>query len=268
MLTVMQLPFVLSYENSCLGEFDQRISHRPQKHSLDVHLKSIQDIYSQLEMEQQQLGGQPEIVKLWLKDWTSGEDKLQKVLRQWEVVENNPETPDALPLLAWLATRRRRWELLCVESGIPFPDVFLLYRIDRLWRKGYLGERVGQLVEVVKVLKDIMIRWELEPDGVYSPRKTRLASWSLSPDGYQYDSVFALRYQASIPFIDTFADKWVDDSAFLACQDEDEVIVSGDPEVLIQNVEVEVNHQRFTYQQKDELKHAANLILIPFGLQL
>jgi hypothetical protein len=252
----MHSSFLLSLEDAALKSFNDKISYfgSALPRALQEHRVSLEAEYAPLDREQSRHGGDPGAVRDWLRLWTDGSNRLEAALEQWRAARGGPPTH---PLGVWLATRKRRWELLASHLGIPFPDEFLLYRVERLWRKGEFGKSPGKLPEVFRILSWVVDQWRTGGNDPYEIRKQDLASWSLDPHGYRYESEIAIRYKARVPFRATFADKWVDDASFLE-RNEEEVIVIFPPEVLAKDMEIEIHGKRFTCDQADELVDFVN----------
>jgi hypothetical protein len=256
----MASKFVLTFDNPILQEFDREISLGSESRPLarTAHIERVHTKYFQeLHAIYQESGGQFDQIKKWLDLWTStDENKQQQALQGFLNTLQNPGIPENISLTAWLATRQLRWQALAERLRILVPDAFCVYRFARLWRDGEFSGGKHALPKVFALIREVTDAWLSDSDKVLIARQKQLGSWSLSESGLQKHIAAArigLKYKAEIPFDATFADKWVDDAAFLEFSSENEVIALREVGVKARDIQVVIDQEVFNYQQLDQL---------------
>lgn len=163
--------------------------------------------------------------------------------------DEDPETRLEISAAVLYLTRRERWQRLADGLHIEPPTEFLLYR----------GVKGRVFVE------DVVNSWRLPGNTPLTLRHHPLTSWSLNlekPEGFAIDHgrdrYAGVVHRAVVPFENTLADKFVDDSSFVVpWNDQNEVVVatSGPDVLLVDKFAAVVWYlaRRYTYSERDEL---------------
>jgi hypothetical protein len=160
----------------------------------------------------------------------------------------SPATELEVRIAKLLITRRDRWQILADMLGTTIPDEFTLWRGVNNSRRDYVSDvyRAWKDDLPLKLIHRELTSWTTERSVA-----ERFAS------GYGHDQTGAVVVRAQIPFVDTVADKWVDDGAFIVpWYAQNEVLVgTATPNSIIairEDVIVWWRGVQYTYDERDE----------------
>lgn len=162
------------------------------------------------------------------------------------------ETDVAQDMKVALATRRERWDRLVEAAGInEAPSEFTLYR-------GMSGEGPGHKKDQNDVAEWVIVAWQDEANPFMRALTHETASWSTHEESADrfYGSSLGVMFKATVPFENTFFDKWVDDNSFITGYGgENEVIAGGGKPNSIavrkEDVKVRLDGIEYRYDQRE-----------------
>lgn len=164
---------------------------------------------------------------------------------QWPAALDGKTHAGAKAVAEVLQTRRKRWEALSAQHGVPFPETFHAFRGT--------GDNTGTVVP------HMIAAWRNEQEPYMHTATHPAASWSLSKKAAEgfYGSHNGAFFETHIPFEKTLADKYVDDQSFLHSFGSDHEVVAGGQKdnIIVPKSKTKVKYKgtEYTYDQRQSL---------------